>query len=119
MGYSSFTRMSSNEPPAEELGSSVISPPSRLRVYWPIFLGLIGPAIISILAVRYGTWYAAPNVTIFSSIAGGVVCTLFSVLHRPIAVWKKLLLALVLLPVYSLASLIIAMFGCSIAGSTR
>ena len=119
MDYSSFTRMSSNEPPAEELGSSVISPPSRPRVYWPIFLGLIAPAIISIFVVRYSTWDAAPEVSLCSSIAGGVVCTLFSVLRRPIAVWKKLLLAIVLLPVYSLASLIIAMFGCSIAGSTR
>ena len=113
MDYSIFSSMSSNEPPAEELGSSVISP------RWPIFLGLIGPAIISIFVVRYSTWDAAPEVSLCSSIAGGVVCTLFSVLRRPIAVWKKLLLAIVLLPVYSLASLIIAMFGCSIAGSTR
>lgn len=113
MDYSIFTRMSSNEPPAEELRSSVISP------RWPIFLGLIGPAIISIFVVRYSTWDAAPEVSLCSSIAGGVVCTLFSLLRRPIAVWKKLLLAIVLLPVYSLASLIIAMFGCTIAGSTR
>ncbi len=111
--------MSNIEPPSKEIGSPVAPPAAQARSNWPILVGLLGPAVIAIVVARYGTWYDAPNVTLVASGIGGVVSTFFTVCRRSMAPWRKILLVLVLLPVYSIASLIIAIFGCAISGNTR